>query len=167
MQCWYAVHSHANAEQKAAFHLRNQDFEVYLPSYRKQRRHARRIDWVTAPLFPRYLFVRMDIELERWRRIHSTVGVGYLICHGDLPADVPDRLIDEIRARERADGLVDLNRLKPFKSGEAVRFVSGPLSDHVGIFECETDDERVIILLDLLGRQIRVRAELDTLSALA
>jgi len=79
MQQWYAVHTQASAEQKADFHLRNQGFEVYLPSYRKQRRHARRVDWIKAPLFPRYLFVRMDIETTPWRRIHSTIGVSYLL----------------------------------------------------------------------------------------
>lgn len=57
---WYAVYTQAGKERFALQNLANQGFEAYLPSYRKRRRHARRVDTVLAPLFPRYLFVRMD-----------------------------------------------------------------------------------------------------------
>ena len=58
---WYAVHTHAGAETKAVWHLENQGFSVYLPRYLRRRRHARKVDWVPTPLFPRYLFVFMDV----------------------------------------------------------------------------------------------------------
>ena len=58
---WFVAQSHVHAESKAAMHLGRQGFEVYLPRYRKQRRHARRIDVVATPLFPRYPFVSIDL----------------------------------------------------------------------------------------------------------
>src|SRR5947209_3993566 len=58
---WYVAQTHPRAEAKAAEHLDRQGFHVYLPNFRKRRRHARRVETVTAPLFPRYLFVSVDM----------------------------------------------------------------------------------------------------------
>ena len=52
---WYVVQTHVHAESKAAAHLLRQGYETYLPRYLKRRRHARKIDLVSKPLFPRYL----------------------------------------------------------------------------------------------------------------
>ena len=64
---WYVAQTHRHAEAKATAHLGRQGFLVYLPRYRKQRRHARRIDTVTVPLFPSYLFV---LSGERLRSVN-------------------------------------------------------------------------------------------------
>jgi hypothetical protein len=37
---WYVVRTHALSEDRAAWHLKNRGFDVYLPRYSKQRRHA-------------------------------------------------------------------------------------------------------------------------------
>ena len=55
-----------------------QGFTTYLPRYLKRRQHARRIDIVPAPLFPRYFFVAIDITVQRWRSVYSTIGVTQL-----------------------------------------------------------------------------------------
>ena len=107
---WYAAHTHARDEVKAMLHLRRQGFEVYLPQHLKRRRHARRTDWVPSPLFPRYLFVRMDPEGVRWRAINSTIGVSYLVCNGDRPSPVPPGIVEEIFARTDDDGMVQVSR---------------------------------------------------------
>ncbi len=89
MNRWYVVHTHPRGERLAMVNLQRQGMDAYLPQYLKRRRHARRTQWIPAPLFPGYLFVAMDVETVRWRAIHSTVGVRYLVCHGDWPARVP------------------------------------------------------------------------------
>src|SRR5687767_7204804 len=103
-QRWYVAQTHAHAEKKAAVHLQRQGFEIYLPRYRKRRRHARRVETVTAPLFPRYLFVAVDIGAQRWRSIQSTFGVLRLVCNGDEPAAVADLVVNALRGREDQDG---------------------------------------------------------------
>ena len=50
---WYAVYTQPHAETKAAWHLNRQGFEIYVPRYLKRRRHARKIETVAVPLFPR------------------------------------------------------------------------------------------------------------------
>lgn len=165
MISWFVVRTQALAEAKARFHLERQGFDVYLPHYRKMRRHARRTDWVPAPLFPRYLFLRMDPVRTRWLSIRSTIGVSHLICHGDRPAPVPEGIIDEIRARETDAGLIDLRRENPFRKGEPVQIIAGAMRDQVGLFDCKTDEERVTVLLDLLGREVKVRVPLEAVAA--
>jgi transcriptional antiterminator RfaH len=136
--------------------LRRQGFEVYLPQFGRQRRHARRTDVVRLPLFPGYLFLHMDLSSSRWHSVNSTVGVHSLLCQGRMPAAVPEGVVEELRARETMDGLVPLRSLMVLEQGERLRIVDGPLNDRVGIYEKMTGGERVVLLLQLLGREVRV-----------
>lgn len=163
MKSWFVAHTHAQSERKAAFNLQQQGFSVYLPVHLKLRRHARRRDWIAAPLFPRYLFVAFDPENEQWRSVRSTIGVACLICNGDHPIAVPQRVVDEIRAREDANGYVVVNRLLGLRSGQRVRVLTGAFADQVGIFQAETDRDRVHVLLELLGRLVKVEVPLDAI----
>src|SRR5215471_3544035 len=130
-----------------------QGFEAYLPRYLKRRRHARRVETVAAPLFPRYLFVAVDVATQRWRSIQSTLGVTRVVCNGDEPAPVPGRVIDEIKEREDPRGLVCVSRRPRFLQGDRIRVIEGAFADCLGLFEGLSDRERVTILLDLLGRK--------------
>ena len=60
----------------------------------------------------------------------------------------------------------DPKRFQPrFSAGDAVRVVEGAFSDCLGLFESMTDSERVLVLLDLLGRKVRVTMNMDTIEA--
>ena len=167
MNRWYVAQTHRRDEEKAAWHLRRQEFSVYLPRYLTRRRHARRVDWVKAPLFPRYLFIEMDSEHTQWRCINSTIGVSRLVCNGDRPAPVPDGIVEDIVARSDNRGLVRLDRMRPFRHGEKVQIMVGALTERVGLFECLADDDRVVLLLDMLGRQVRIKVPLETVAPYA
>ena len=152
---WFVVHTRAHAEKQAAAHLRNQGFTTYLPCYRKRRSHARRIETVQAPVFPRYLFIQMDEQTARWRAIRSTLGVVDIVRLGEHPAPVPDGIVEAIQDRER-DGSVCLPAQDHYRKGEALDISAGTFQGHTGLFECAGDAERVVILLELLGRTVRV-----------
>lgn len=164
LNSWYVVHTHPRAEETARRHLTRQGFSAFLPQYLKRRRHARRTDWIRAPLFPRYLFVAMDMKMTRWRAISSTVGVSHLVCLGEQPAQVPRGIIPDIQQRLDADGLIVIEPEVPFSEGDVVRVTSGALVDQLGLFQCATDEDRVILLLDLLGRQMKVKLPLDAVT---
>jgi transcriptional antiterminator RfaH len=160
----YAVHTQPHAEDKACFHLNRQGFDIYLPRYLKRRRHARRVDVVVAPFFPRYLFVGVDMAIQRWRSIHSTIGVSRLVCNGDEPAAVPDAVIAEIKRNEDERGYIQLKRPQ-FTPGDKVMVLEGAFADCFGLFEVATGEDRVAILLDLLGRKVRVSLAADRICA--
>ena len=163
MKCWYAVYTKMQLEVWAKNNLEERGFEVYLPRYLKQRRHARRMDVVPRPLFPRYLFVGADIDAGHRPRVNTAPGVSYLVSFGDRAAAVADPIIDEIRSRENDDGFIRLGRGQKYSEGDRVKISDGALCDHIGLFQCAADNDRVIILLDLLGRLTRVKVPLDSL----
>ena len=137
-------------------HLARQGFSTYLPRYLKRRRHARRVDVVAAPLFPRYLFVQINMAVQRWRSIYSTVGVSRLVSNGEFPAKVPEQVVGMLKSREDAKGYVQLDCKARFRAGDKVRVLEGVFCDCLGLYEGMPDRDRVAILLDLLGRKVRV-----------
>jgi transcriptional antiterminator RfaH len=164
-QRWYVVQTQPHAERKASLHLARQGFETYLPRYLKRRRHARRIETVVAPLFPRYLFVAVDMATQRWRNIQSTIGVSCLVCNGDEPAALPARVMDQLRSNEDERGFVRVDTRPRFAPGDKVRILDGAFAATMGLFEAVADKDRIAILLDLLGRKVRVVLDVDYVTA--
>lgn len=161
---WFAVHTQANAEYKAKHHLENQGFRTYLPRYLATRRHARRTKRVPAALFPRYLFVAFDPLAARWRAVQSTIGVSRLIGSPDKPTPVPEDIISALRATEDAAGFCPVREAPCFSSGDPVRIVSGTFADAIGRFYGMSGDERVVVLLELLGRHVSVRLPIEAVT---
>ena len=162
---WYVVQTQVNAEAKAARNLLRQGFEIYLPHYLKRRSHARKVEKIAAPLFPRYMFVRIDLATQRWRSVQSTYGVSHLVLNGSDPAPVAGQVIDALKAREDASGYVTLEQRPKFAIGEKVRVLAGVFADNLGLFDGMADRDRVAILLELLGRKVRVSLEADLVAA--
>jgi transcriptional antiterminator RfaH len=162
---WYVAQTHSRAEAKAAAHLERQGFPTYLPRYLKRRRHARRVETVAMPLFPRYLFVAVDMATQRWRSIRSTIGVMQLVCNGEEPAVVNNRIIESLKNREGELGFVALDQRQTFQPGDKLRVIDGVFCDSLGLFEGMSDNERVTILLELLGRKVRVVLDAELVTA--
>jgi transcriptional antiterminator RfaH len=161
---WYVVQTQVNAEAKAARNLARQGYEAYLPQYLKRRSHARKIEKVAAPLFPRYMFVRIDMATQRWRSIQSTFGVSSLVLNGAEPAPVASHVIRALKAREDEKGFVKLDHRSQFSLGQKVRVLAGAFAESFALFDGLSDRERVAILLDLLGRKVRLSIEADLIA---
>jgi transcriptional antiterminator RfaH len=162
---WYVAQTQPRAEAKAALHLNRQGFEVYVPRYLKRRRHARKVESVAAPLFPSYLFVAFDIAVQRWRSIHSTIGVSRLVCNGEDPAPIADAIIEGLKVRQDANGLIRLDPRPRFARGDKIRVLDGAFTDCLGLFEGMDDRQRIAILLELLGRKVRVFLDPECVAA--
>jgi transcriptional antiterminator RfaH len=162
---WYVAQTQPNAEAKAVVHLSRQGFVTYLPRYLKRRRHARRVDVIAAPLFPRYLFIEIDISIQRWRSICSTVGVSHLVCTGGAPTPVPDQVVTLLRNREDDAGLIRLDNRPAFQVGDEIRILEGAFCDCIGLYNGMSDRDRITILLDLLGRKVRVLVDAESVAA--
>jgi transcriptional antiterminator RfaH len=161
MQAWYVVKTKPRNEARAAENLSRQGFPIYCPKYRCRRRRANRVQQSRVPLFPSYLFVTFDISRDSWAVIRSTYGVSQLICRNGDPVAVPEAVLDDIRRREDSDGLVRLDATRNCRPGDPVRIMAGAFADQVGLFDCRTDSERVVVLLRLLGRDVRTVVRSD------
>lgn len=153
---WYVAQTHGFAEECARRQLVAQGFEVFLPCYLKERRHARRVTRAPAPLFPRYIFVALDAARQRIRSVNGTIGVVRLISAGDSPIPIADRVIEELMRRRDVAGLIPLARRRSVAPGDKVRILDGAFTETLGLVEGVSDSDRVTILLDLLGRKVRL-----------
>jgi transcriptional antiterminator RfaH len=161
---WFVVQTQINGEAKAASNLGRQGFAIYFPRYLKRRSHARKVETVARPLFPRYVFVAVDVATQRWRSIQSTLGVSHLVCWGDRPAPVEDAVISTLKAREDDNGFIKLERRAGFSPGDKVRVIDGAFVDSLALVEGFSDRERVAILLDMLGRKVRILIGADLIA---
>jgi transcriptional antiterminator RfaH len=157
MTSWYAVHTQIHAETRALENLLRQGYDAYLPRCRIWVSHARRRQLSLRPLFPRYLFTAADEPAIPWRPILSTFGVSDVVRAGDRPAPVPGEIVEAIRSREHEgayDALEARQRLRP---GEPVRVIAGAFGDMIGRLAELHDNDRVVVLLELLGRTVRAQ----------
>jgi transcriptional antiterminator RfaH len=162
---WYAVNTHPREELKALSHLQRQEYQVYLPRYAKKIRHARKVEQVIRPFFPRYLFVNLNLAITGWRSVRSTIGVTDIVCFGGQPAPLPVGVVEALQSQEDADGYLNLVRQNSLKPGDPVIVLSGPFARQLGLCDGVSENERVAILLDLLGRKVRVQLDADVVAA--
>jgi transcriptional antiterminator RfaH len=155
-KCWYLIYTKPRQEKVALENLMRQKFEVYFPRARVWRNRRGDRQLVIEPLFPRYLFIRLDSQSDDWGPIRSTFGVTALVRFGAEPARVPEALIQYLKLREDTDGLHEWAE-PAIAVGDRARVVSGPLSGYEGILLAKSNRERVIILLDMVSGQIRAK----------
>jgi transcriptional antiterminator RfaH len=155
---WYLIHTKPGREAIAETNLLRQGFQVYYPRLLRPMRARGR--WVTriVSLFPRYLFLRLAVGRQAMGPVRSTLGVANIVCFGNEYAVVPDPVVADLRGRENPEtGLHDLGGHTLFEAGSNVRIVAGPLEGLEGVFQRESGDERVVLLLELLGRETLVQ----------
>jgi transcriptional antiterminator RfaH len=152
---WYVVNTQVRREAIASSNLRRQGYDVFLPVISKTVRHARKVRSVLEAYFPGYLFVRVDISSQRWRPIESSIGVLRLIKAGTEPTAAPAGLVESLIERSGLDGLLRLedDGLQP---GQVVRITQGPFADSLAVVDRASGEERVRVLLTLLGQATAV-----------
>jgi transcriptional antiterminator RfaH len=154
MAFWSVVQTESQREQVAADFLKRDGFESYLPKIAvKGTKNGVKRERVVA-LFPSYLFVR--IVGGQWYNIRWTIGVVRLLTFDGLPAPISDNIVNTIRKRENADGIIRLPKTGGLRRGQSVRISQGSFADHVGIFDGMTGPDRVRVLIELLGRSVPV-----------
>lgn len=138
--------------------LARQGYQVYFPRVVQPVRTREGWRERIAPLFPRYLFVRLNVGRQAFAPLRSTLGVSGVVRFGSEYARVPDPVITGLRSREDATtGLHHLGRPAPLTLGAPVRIVDGVFDGLEGIFVRASGDERVFVLLELLGAPTQVQ----------
>src|SRR3954468_22766757 len=159
---WFLVYARPRSESKARLNLAAQGFRTFLPQIRKTVRHARQLRTTKVPLFPRYLFVELDLGRDRWLSIRSTIGVSSLFTSSEgQPVPVPRGIVETLL--ERCDGeLVTLNM--DLKAGQRVRLLSGPFADLIGKIERLDSLSRVRVLLELMSSAVPITVDVTAVA---
>ena len=146
---WFVVHAQTQRETTAQIQLSNQSFRTFMPRYEKTVRHARKVTKVLAPLFPRYFFIILDLDRDRWHSVNGTIGVASLLMANDRPLPAPTGAVEALIAMSSTD------RKQVFRPdlapGQKVRLVSGPFAEQLGVLEQLDDGGRVRVLLEMMG----------------
>jgi transcription antitermination factor NusG len=154
---WFAVRVKSNYEKPVSTVLRGKGFEEFLPMYQARRQWSDRVKVIDLPLFPGYLFCRLD--LDRRLPLLTTPGFLYLVGKGKTPEALDEREIASIQSVVRS-GLPAL----PWPSvilGRKVRLERGPLRGVEGVVAKITDQHRIYVNATLLQRSVSVQVDLD------
>src|SRR5262245_50959391 len=130
---WFLVHTQPKSERKAELHLRAQGLRTHFSTIQKTVRHARQFRVVRAPLFPRYVFIILDPDRDRWLSVRGTVGVSSLFTCEDRPVPVPEGVVEALIRHTDEANLTLFN--SSLFVGQTVRILSGPFADFVGTLE--------------------------------
>lgn len=151
---WYVVHAKPLREAVAVLQLTQREVETFfprlaLPDHASARRRL-------VPLFPGYLFARLEVPGE----IHAVLwspGVKALVGPPGAPTAVDDGVVDYLRARAMEDGVIPAR--SELRAGQEVRLRGGPFDGLVAIIQAPPDGQgRVRVLMRLLNRRtVRVR----------
>lgn len=155
MRPWFVVQLKPNAEAIARRNLLRQGVQVFAPFEELTVRKGGKFTQACKALFPGYIFASFDQDALRWRAVNSTLGVSRLVSFADdRPAQVPTDLIASLMDRCEPSGKL----LPPtlLREGDGVRVTSGPFADFIGTVEQVAPDQRIWVLLDILGKNTRV-----------
>lgn len=154
---WYLIYTKPRQEWCALQNLEQQGYVCYVPVLPVEKVRQRRIEVANEPLFPRYLFARVDSGDGRgWGPIRFTRGVSRVVGFGSEPVQIDDRLIERLRAQEEALG----GGTRPlFHAGDRVCLVGGAFAGIEGVYQMTDGDSRVIVLIEMLSKQVQLCVE--------
>jgi transcriptional antiterminator RfaH len=155
-ESWYLVHTKPRQEGVARANLQRQGYVCYLPLMRVERIRRRKAEIVSEPMFPRYLFIRLDSsdQGKSWSPIRSTPGVSQLVHFGARAAKVDDILVELLRQREQA-----MPQDTMFHSGDSVVITDGPFSGIEAIYQTADAARRAFILLEILNKPVSMQID--------
>jgi transcription antitermination factor NusG len=160
---WFAVYTSPRHEKRVGQYLRQKEIEHYVPLYQARRkwRDGSKVT-VDLPLFPSYVFVRID-RRERVRVLQVPGVLSLVEGTGREPASLPNAEIDALRT-----GLF-LRHAEPhplLTVGQRARIRSGALAGMVGIVVRQKNSLRVVLTMDLIQQSVAVEVDGAELEAL-
>jgi transcription antitermination factor NusG len=155
---WHVLQVRTRFERTVAYHLQAKDYQEYLPVYRSRRRWADRTKEIELPLFPGYVFCKMN-PADRLP-ILVIPGVIGVVSIGRMPVSVQEQEILAVQDVVKS-GLA--YQPCPFTAGQPVRIESGPLRGLEGVVVEMKKSYRLIVSIQLLQRSVSVEIDQDHL----
>ena len=159
---WFILQFKSNSHHLAAKNLTRQGFETFLPLHETTSRITSRFINTSKPLFPGYMFVRFDKAESEWHKINSTYGVSRLITFNSILKSIPTTFVDSLMKRYDLSG--KLLPIQKLKKGDQVTVLKGPFANFIATVEKYESDQRIWILMDLMGRKTKIQTPSDNLT---
>jgi len=159
---WFILQLKSNSHDRAKKNLTRQGFETFLPLHDTTSRKASRFVNTSRPLFPGYMFIRFNRAESEWHKINNTYGVSRLITFNSVLRSIPTSFVNSLMKRYDLSG--KLLPIQKLKKGEQVRVLTGPFANFIAIVEKYEADQRICILMDLMGRKTKIQTQSDYLT---
>ncbi len=160
---WFALHVRSRCEKAVAAALRSKGYDEFLPLYRSRNRWSDRLKDVDLPLFPGYVFCRL--EPARRLPVLITPGVVSIIGSGKIPQPVAPEELAAIQVLAKS-GLPAVP-WPHLKAGERVRIERGALEGIEGILTAMKKECRVVLSVTLLQRSVAVEIDRNFIRPIA
>ena len=158
---WFILQFKANSHHQAIKNLKQQGFETFLPLHDSTSRKASRFINTTRPLFPGYMFITFDRTNTEWHRINNTYGVLRLITFNSTLKSIPSIIIDSLMMRcDKSGKILPIKRLT---KGTQVKILNGPFANFTASVEKYETDQRVWVLMNLMGGKTKMQTSVETL----
>ena len=152
---WFAVYTLSCREKQVSRHMELHAIEHFLPVTKTRRRWKNGCTvLVEEPLFPGYLFVR--IEGSARPRVLAVPGVHSIVGTGKHPVPLPNFEIETLRRS------VDVLKIEPhpyLNVGERATILRGPLAGMTGIVVRKKNGLRFVLSLDLIMKSVAVEVD--------
>ena len=158
---WFILQFKPNAHHQAAKNLNRQGFETFLPLHDTTSRKLSRFVNTSRPLFPGYMFIKFDRAKSEWHKINNSYGVSRLITFNSILKPIPTGFIDNLIMRYDLSG--KLRPIQKLKKGNQVKVLKGPFANFIATVEKYEDDQRIWVLMDLMGRKSKIQTEAESL----
>ena len=151
---WIVARNKPNQDKIALINLERQNFEFFQPTFKTMSRVQNKFKEIIKPVFPGYIFVAINLEENNWHKINNTRGISSIIVFGNEIPLIHCELIEALKHRFSLNNTP--KAVDPFKTGMNVEISNGPFAQLIGKIEEIDADQRIWILLDVLGTQTRV-----------
>ena len=158
---WFVIQFKPNSHYQATKNLNLQGFNTFLPLHETTLRKASRFVKSTKPLFPGYMFVSFNKTENKWHKIKNTYGVSRLITFNSSLKSIPFTFVDNLMKRYDSSG--KLIPIVEMKKGDQVTILKGPFANFIATVEKYEAEQRIWVLMDLMGRKTKIQATTDTL----
>ena len=147
---WYVLHVKPRTDKKLTERLRQYGYFAYCVTYTKIRKVQRRKVRIAMPLFPGYVFTRLNAD-ERRRALETDMVVRTIVIPN------PRQTIHELRQIVRASRSGrELHQTNPYKVGDIVRVEYGPFRGMEGYVKRTGRNSTIVLNIDILGQAIEV-----------
>jgi transcriptional antiterminator RfaH len=163
MNKWHLIYTKPQQEKVALDNLIRQNYQCYLPLINKEKILRGKKILIMEPMFPRYLFVRLSHDgQQNWSPIRSTIGVSHLVNFGDLAASLDDEMMDNLK--QKIDKALVV---KVFSIHDKVEILTGPFKGMEAIFNTYKGEERAMLFLNFMAKNLTAKFDLRDIKKVA
>ena len=158
---WFLITLKPNCLRPAEFNLLRQGFEIFSPKCKVTSRNSKHFFNRLVPLFPGYLFVKVDSASPPIKSLKATRGISNVVNFNKNYMPLPLSLIEKLRAKCDTEGI--FSRSPKIQKGQKIKIERGPFTTFIAKVESLEPNQRALLLVEFLGKTKKINTPIDDL----